>query len=81
MDIGRRRLLRAAAGMGLTGFVGSHRTSRPGGESEAPTTQRWHLLTRSLLDRAMAGGRPDRLRVERAVSELADVQGRTLDPL
>ena len=56
--------------------------SFPIGTTEPHATNRWHPLTRSLLDRArLAGDRPDKLRVERTVRELADVQGRASRPV
>ena len=82
MDIDRRRLLATVAGAGLTGFIGAHRRIPPAGECEGSVFLQCHPLTRSLLDRArMAEERPDRLRVERTVSELADAQGRAVRPV
>jgi hypothetical protein len=68
--------------VGLTGFVGGPGIGCPVGEIEVPVAERWHPLTRSLLDRAgQAGSRPDRPRVERTVHELADAQGRASRPV
>jgi hypothetical protein len=73
MDIDRRRLLSAAAGLALTGLFG-------------PADARgWHPLTRSLLDRAhRAGSAPgpaDTARIERVILDLADASGRADRPV
>jgi hypothetical protein len=73
MDIDRRRLLSATAGMILTGLVGPAEASH------------WHPLTRSLLDRARrAGSAPepaDTARIERVILDLADASGRAYRPV
>ena len=80
MEIDRRKLLGAMAGVGLTGLVGGSRTSGAAGQTEV--TRRWHPLTRSLLDRVgRAGDGFDRLRVECAIHELADAQGLVSRPV
>jgi hypothetical protein len=82
MDIDRRRLLATVAGVGLTGFIGAHRRIPPAGECEGSVFLQCHPLTRSLLDRArQAGDRPDRIRVEHTVRELANAQGRVTRPV
>ncbi len=81
MDIDRRSLLVGIGSLGLTGFWGQDRKPPTTGPTDSSLTSRWHPLTRSLLDRAIAGGRPDRHRVERAVRELADAQGHAARPV
>lgn len=81
MDIDRRSLLTGIGSLGLTGFWGRQHPSPPTSSTDSPVTRRWHPLTRSLLDRAVAGGRPDRYRVERTIYELADAQGRVTRPV
>jgi hypothetical protein len=73
MDIDRRSLLSAAAGLALTGLFG-------------PADARgWHPLTRSLLDRARravsAPGPADTALIERVILDLADASGRSDKPV
>jgi hypothetical protein len=82
MDIDRRKLLGAMARVSLTGFVGGYGTGSLAGGSEVPLTQRWHPLTRSLLDRASrAGDRFDRPRIQRTIHELAAARGLVSRPV
>jgi len=73
MDIDRRSLLRATAGLALTGLVGP------------ADVDGWHPLTRSLLDRARrassAPGPADKARIERVIMDLVDASGRADKPV
>jgi hypothetical protein len=81
MEIDRRRILIGGACAALAGAV---RTGGLGLYPVAPTipgSERWHPLTRSLLQRALSASRstevPDRAAVECAVRALADASGWT----
>ena len=52
MEIGRRELLAGAASLGLATMSGPLGSMIAGAEDAAPSSRRWHRLTRSLLDRA-----------------------------
>jgi hypothetical protein len=73
MDIDRRQLLSATAGLALTEVLG------PG------DARQWHPLTRSLIERARrVGAAPrtaDKLGIERVIRELVGASGQTDKPV
>jgi hypothetical protein len=82
MDIDRRRLLSATAGLALTRLVGPTDVRSRAGTLVAPS---WDPLTRSLLYRARRAnsvdGRANMVRIERVIRETAGARGCTKSPV
>lgn len=84
MDVNRRTLLSNATAAGATAMVGQAirafeiNSALPGPDTSKPC--RWHLLTRSLLERAHqispSCQHPGKLQKERTIRQLADASGR-----
>ncbi len=79
MEIDRRGLLRATAGLALTGLPGPSEANTRTDVDAFPAAQSWHPLTRSLLDRArrasLADRRADTSLVERVIRNTARARG------
>src|ERR1700687_4328505 len=78
MEIDRRQVLLGTVCSALTGAVGARGTGQDPVELP-PGAEKWHPLTRSLLERARRIGRgrsaPDRTIVERTIRQFADGAG------
>jgi hypothetical protein len=84
MNIDRRQLLIGSAGAALAGSFGVP-AGPDNGLSGILDRAEWHLLTRSLLERARRIDRghdaPDRTVVERTIRQLADASGYAEPPV
>jgi len=85
MDIDRRQVLIGAAGAAIAGVFGPVRAGLGPLQPGVRSSDEWHPLTRSLLERARRIGgvcsAPDRAMLERTIRQFADSSGYAEQPV